>query len=307
MQIARGVSRDRSDPARPFRDVRVSLGTVQDGTYHAGLSFATGTPDLAFAVARREIDLAAINPAAYLSMAYRGTGPFSAPLPVRAIGVMPSWDRMAFAVAERCGIRSLAEIQERQYPLRVSIRGNTAHATRFVIDEALRALGFSLDDLTSWGGAFQYVDTPRHPERIQGIEDGTLDAVFDEGIKSWGPIGLQHGMRFLPLDAPVLDHFGRLGWPVGPIPSARIAGLKADVPSAASFSGWPLFTHADLSDRTAYQMVAALDESRDRIAWDAPGPVTLRDICGGTDAAPRDVPLHPGAEQYYREHAALED
>src|SRR5207244_8840696 len=132
---------------------------------------------------RGELDLAAINPAAYLSMAHRGTGPFSTPLPVRAIAVMPSWDRMAFAVAARCGIGSLAEIRDRRYPLRISMRGSTAHATRFVIDEVLAALDFSLQDLESWGGSFQYVSAPGDPERLRGIEDVTLAAVFDEGIR----------------------------------------------------------------------------------------------------------------------------
>src|SRR5205823_2105593 len=124
MLIARAMSQDRSDPARPYRDMQVSVGFVQQGAFNTSLAFATGTPDLAFAVARGELDLAAINPAAYLSMAHHGTGPFSTPLPVRAIAVMPSWDRMAFAVADRSGIGSLGEIRDHRYPLRISIRGS---------------------------------------------------------------------------------------------------------------------------------------------------------------------------------------
>src|SRR5205823_9305383 len=178
MQIARGMSRDRTDPARPYRDMRVSLGNAVDGGFRDNLSFATGTPDLAFAVARGEIALAVVNPAAYLSMAYRGTGPFTSPLPVRAIAVMPSWDRMAFAVTDNSGINSLTEIRDRRYPLRVSIRGNLAHATRFVVDQALAALDFSLADIEAWGGSFQYVESPSHPDRLRAMADGTLDAVF---------------------------------------------------------------------------------------------------------------------------------
>ena len=74
---------------------------------------------------------------------------------------------------------------------------------------------------------------------------------------------------------------------------------------ALSFSGWPLFTRADLPEQAAYQMVAALDGARSRIPWDSPDPVELVDLCGGTDDAPRDVPLHPGAERYYREKGYL--
>ena len=42
--------------------------------------------------------------------------------------------------------------------------------------------------------------------------------------------------------------------------------------------------------------------SYERIAFDTDDPVQLSDLSEGTDAAPRDVPLHPGAERYYREH-----
>ena len=52
-------------------------------------------------------------------------------------------------------------------------------------------------------------------------------------------------------------------------------------------------------------MVAALDAARGQIDWDTPDAVTLADLAGRTDSAPRDVPLHPGAERYYREHGVL--
>src|SRR5688500_16243199 len=124
MQIASRLSTDRSDPARLHRDFRITLGQVQNGTFHDGVSFATGSPDLLFAVARGDVDVAAINPSAYAAMAVRGTGLFPSPLPVRTVAVMPSWDRMGFAVSERSGLQSLTDIKERKYPLRVSIREN---------------------------------------------------------------------------------------------------------------------------------------------------------------------------------------
>src|SRR5947209_19918064 len=85
LQLALRVSADRSDPERPNRDVRVTMGVLEGGQFTPNLTFATGTPDLAYAVAKGELDLLAINPSAFLTMAYRGTGPFKEPLPVRAI------------------------------------------------------------------------------------------------------------------------------------------------------------------------------------------------------------------------------
>jgi len=303
MEIALGLSTGRG-PNRPYRDVQVSVGLVQNGDFKAALTLANGSPDIAHAVARKEIDVAAINPSPYLTMAYRGTGLFPNPLPLRGLAVMPSWDRMAFAVADRTGITSLAQIKEQKYPLKLSIRESQSHATRFVVDEALAAAGFSLKDIESWGGSFHYTSSPSEDSRLDGIKNGTLDAVFDEGIKSWGRFALQNGMQFLELDGATQKRFEDLGWQLGPIPVAQFAGQRKEVMSP-TFSGWPILTHADLPDEAAYLMCRALDEAKDRIPWDADGPVTLKDLAGGTDAAPLNVPLHPGAERYYRENVRL--
>lgn len=301
MQIALGLSQDRSDPARPYRDIRLTLGVAQREGFQGALGFATGSPDVVLAVARREIDLAAMNPSAFLTMAFRGTGPFSEPLPLRAIAVMPSWDRMAFAVSERTGIASLSQISDRRYPLRLSLRRSQAHATRFLIDQVLEAEGFSLGNLESWGCGFHYVDTPSEASRLEGIRNGTIEAVFDEGIKGWGPVALAHGLRFLALSDRAGQRLEALGWPVAPISPAHFPGLGEPVP-AASFSGWPLFTYAGLPDQIAYQMVRALDAARPFISWDSDVPVELCDLGRDSDATVLDIPLHPGAERYYREH-----
>jgi uncharacterized protein len=304
IDVAMLMSNDRSNPSRPYRDVRISIGTVSQGEFAPGLSFATGAPDVAYAVVRKELDVAAINPSAYLTMACLGTGPYSEPLPLRALAVMPSWDRMAFAVAAATGVGSFADMREHHWPLRISVRRNTAHATRFLIDAVLEAEGMSLTDIESWGGSIEYVDTPSEDTRIEGIERGSIDAVFDEGIKSWGPLALENGMRFLPLGEGSTRKLADMGWPVGPVPTDRFSGVDAGL-LAPSFSGWPIVTHADLPDESAYQFARALDRAKDGIAFDWDGPVSLSDLCTNNDGTDLNVPLHPGAERYYREQGAF--
>ena len=306
IDVAMLMSQDRSNPERPYRDARISIGTVSGGEFHAGLSFATGSPDIAYAVARREIDVAALNPSAFLTMAYRGTGPFVEPLSLRALAVMPSWDRMAFAVNPATGVHSFADLRERQWPLRLSIRRNTAHATRFLIDAVLEAEGMSLADLESWGGSIEYVDSPSEALRIEAIERGSVDAVFDEGIKGWGPLALEHGLRFLPLGEAAEQKLKAMGWPLGPLPPERFPEVDARL-LAPSFSGWPIVTHVDLPEGVAYRFAAALDAVRPAIEFDWDGPVTLGDLCNNSDGTALDAPLHPGAARYYREQHALRE
>lgn len=300
IQIAHGMSADRTDPGRPYADLRVVIGATHDGVYRPALTFANGDFDLANVVARGELDLASVNPSAYLTMACRGTGPFAKPLDLRVIAVMPTLDVMLFAVSGKSGLHSLADIRERKYPLHVSIRRSLSHGTRFVIDQVLAANGFSLADLESWGGKLHYVDTPNHGDRLDAIRNGSIEAVFDEGVKGWGRVAAQNSMRFLDMDPASRKRLGELGWALCPV-RPLFPNEPADS-MAPSFSGWPIFTRADLPEQTAYQMARALDEAWERLAWDSDDPVHLSDVCVGTDAAPRDVPLHPGAARYYREH-----
>ncbi|MPZ15662.1 MAG: hypothetical protein GEU73_14775 [Chloroflexi bacterium] len=302
-EVALGLFADRS--MGRYRELRFSLAPSSGSSNPPPLVLATDSPDAIRAVARGDIDLSTVNPSALLTMAYRGTGPFADPLPVRAIAVLPSWDRMAFAVAERTGLASLAEIRNRQYPLRVSVRADQTHATRFLIDEALAALGFSLREIEAWGGLIQLADGPQDELRLQGMRDGAIEAVFDEGITGWGGLALECHMRFLSIDGEPRRRMEGLGWPVGRIPRSQFPNLREEV-SAASFSGWPLFTHASLPDDVAYRMCRALDAARPHMAWDLDGPGELRDLCNDSDASPLGVPLHPGAERYYHEHRALD-
>ena len=298
-QMALGLS--MSD--RSMGDLRLTLGAVRDGQHQPALRLANGDFDLAIKVARGELDVAAVNPSAFLSMAYRGTGPYPEQLPVRAIAVMPSLDVMLFAVSKKTGLSSLAEIRDRKYPLRVSVRRLPIHGTRFVVDQVLDALGFSLKDIESWGGTVHYGSSPADEERMRMMRDGSLDAVFDEGVRGWAPLAQESGMAFLDLDPAGRERLAAVHWDVVPVQIAlpEVAGEVM----APSFSGWPVFTRESQPEELVYRMCRELEAAGDRLVWDSEEPVTMADLCRGTDAAPRDVPLHPGAERYYRERGYL--
>lgn len=84
--------------------------------------FAGDGPAVIDQVASGEVQVAMLNPAGPLALALRGRGPFTRPIPLRAIMVIPALDQLALAVSERTGLSSLREIRERRFPLRVSLR-----------------------------------------------------------------------------------------------------------------------------------------------------------------------------------------
>lgn len=277
-----------------------------------GISFGVdGFRDNILQVARKELSLLWINPNVPLAQAYKGCPPFSKPLPLRAVAVFPSWDAVVIAVHESTGIRSIEEIRERRYPLRVSTRDTIAppfdeDTTMFAVSTILAAAGFSLDDIRRWGGSIHSVTRPSHPDRSDAISKGTVDAIFDEGILSWGQFALEHGFRILPIEGSVRERMKVAGYDIGTLTQSRLPGLLAPVP-AIDFSGWPMIVHAEMPEDLAYALCEAIEGRKLLIPTDNYRPLDLAQLCSITEETPRGAPLHPGAERFYRERGYLRE
>src|SRR5579863_10124562 len=177
--------------------VQVRIDLQREGMDGVALSFGIGgSIENLLRVARKELSLLWINPNAPLALAYKGCAPFNGPQPLRTIAVFPSWDAAVIAVHESTGITSIEQIREQRIPLRVST-GDRITApydedpTMFAIASMIAAAGFSLDDIRAWGGSVQSVPRPSHPDRAAAITRGEINAVFDEGILSWGQFALE--------------------------------------------------------------------------------------------------------------------
>jgi TRAP-type uncharacterized transport system substrate-binding protein len=267
--------------------------------------FASDTPDGIDAVVRGEADVAIVNPVEPLTLAYRGTGPYNEPQPVRVITTIPSYDQFAFAVAGASGLTSLAAIRERRYPLKVSLRGQPDHSVHFMLDLVLQIAGFSLDDLKAWGGEVRYdPGLPNVDGRIGAVARGEADAIFDEAVGVWANRALDLGMRLLPVDEPIRRALEAMGWRFSDMPQASYPKLPADLPMP-DFSGWPVFCRADAPDAFVIAFCDALDERRDRIPWQGHGPLPLETMCQDRPENPLDVPLHPAAARYWHQRGYL--
>ncbi|MGH7765822.1 MAG: hypothetical protein ACREQP_00065, partial [Candidatus Binatia bacterium] len=106
-EIARDVAYSfyRSAALSPTSRVNLGMG------YRDSELGGTAIPLL---VNQRKYDFGFANPAGLARMALLGVGPYNRKLPLRAIGVFPSWDRLVFAVRKDAGIQSLDEIKEKK-------------------------------------------------------------------------------------------------------------------------------------------------------------------------------------------------
>ena len=289
--------------------LKLSLTAKSNDRKGVSLSFATGGFREIRAVAEGKVSLAWVNPSVLLTMAYRGKGPFRKRLPLRTIAVFPSYDVMGFAVHESTRITSFSQIKKERFPLKLSTRSVNKTALReistmFTVAEVLRAAGFTLADIRRWGGEIHLATRPSHPARRAGIESGTVNAIFDEGIKSWARTALENGFRFLPVEGSILKHMAAMGYRPTLMSKSRFQGLAADV-RTIDFSGWPMIVRTDMPDDVAYALCEAIEKRKDAMPTDNYKPLDIAQLCANDEESPYDVPLHPGAARFYRDRGYL--
>ncbi len=296
------------NPLTPYygnRDVCITVGSGSGESYRPWLRMSSGSPILAHAVAHGELEMAIVNPSGLLTQAYRGTGLFAKPLPLRIIANYPSWDRFVLLFHPRVGVRSLAEVKAKRMPLCISTREDKTHSTRVFIDQMLGLYGFSLADVEAWGGSLQLNGPPMDKRRLEAMRAGSVDAVFDEGITGWFDEALACGYQPFTLDDAAFEKLQAIGWRKVVMPAGIYPHLKEDY-ACIDYSGWPLYASASLPDEDAYKVVEAIAAREAEIKWDensAWAPYAgIGSLGEETPSTPRDVPLHPGAAKWFKEH-----
>jgi len=284
----------------PYLQARISLREQGSGDWPVNL-FASDSPAAIHEVASGKVQFAIINPSMILKLAALGTSPFKEPIPLRSIAVLPSSDQMLFAVKQETGLKSIADIRERRFPLKVSLRGQPDHSLHIIVNHVLSAAGFSLDDIVSWGGEVRYdAGMAYGPKRIGAVQRGEIHAIFDEGAGTWGNMALELGMTFLVLDENLLQRLEGAGLRRGLIEKRNFPKLTGDV-QTLDFSGWPIYTHADTPDQLVTDFCRALKASKDRVPWAEDAPLPLERMVHDTADGHLEVPLHPAAERFWRE------
>jgi TRAP-type uncharacterized transport system substrate-binding protein len=267
--------------------------------------FGSDSPATIHEVAAGKVQFAMINPGMILKVAALGQAPFREPIPLRIIATLPALDQMVFAVRESTGLKSLKDIRDCKFPLKLSLRGQPDHSLQVIINHVCAAAGFTLDDIVNWGGEVRYdAGMPYGANRIGAVHRSEIDAIFDEGASAWGNMALDLGMTFLSLNEAILRRLESVGLRRGTIEKKNFPKLSTDV-ATLDFSGWPIYTLDSTPDALVKDFCRALDESKERIPWAKDEPLPMQQIVRDTPEGHLEVPLHPAAEKFWRERGYL--
>lgn len=219
---------------------------------------------------------------------------------IRAISRVYSDSAFHFLVSEKTGLTSMEEIQQKKYPLRLSVmyRGSLMETASKAM---LEAYGITYEDIESWGGRIYFRALVPSLELMQ---DGRLDALslsvqFPE--TNINEASVFQRFRLLPLSEEAIASVNqKLGTYRSTIPAGTYRFAQKDIPTFSDVC--VLIAYAGLEEQEAYDITRALFKNLDYLhtVHRALARLTPSDM-------PRvnRIPLHPGAARFYREAGVL--
>lgn len=192
--------------------------------------------------------------------------------------------------SQESGIKSLADLKGKSLSV-----GAPASGTELNARAIFTAAGMKYEDL----GKIEYLP---FAESVELIKNRQLDATLQSaglGVASIRDLATSLPINVVAVPKADVDKIGAPYIPVI-IPADTYDGQSADVETAAV--GNFLITHEGVSDETAYQMTKLLFENLPQLIASHAAAKAI-DPAKALDGMP--VPLHPGAERYYREAGIL--
>jgi uncharacterized protein len=157
------------------------------------------------------------------------------------------------------------------------------------------AAGMSYDDLAKT----EYLP---FAESVELMKNRQLDATLQSaglGVASIKDLSTSIDVQIVSVPEAVVSALGA-PYIAATIPAGTYQGQDADVPTVAVVNF--LVTHEDVSEETAYQMTKLLFENLPELeaAHKAAAQIKLENALNGMP-----IPLHPGAERYYKEKGLM--
>ncbi len=216
---------------------------------------------------------------------------FKAPLTqLRAIAnTYPNY--IQIVASETSGIVELADLKGK----RISV-GAPKSGTELNARAIFKAAGLSYADMAQ-------VQFLPYAESVELIKNRQLDATLQSsglGMAAIRDLAATVAIRFVAIPEDVTVAIGNAAYQPAVIPAGTYDGQDRDVPTVAINN--ILLSHSAVSDELAYQMTKLMFDNLARLgtAHSAAKDITLKSASQGLP-----IPLHPGAERFYREAGAL--
>ncbi|MAS13807.1 MAG: C4-dicarboxylate ABC transporter [Nitratireductor sp.] len=208
---------------------------------------------------------------------------------LRAIAaIYPNY--IQIVASQESGIKEFADLKGKGLSVGAPKSGTELNAQRI-----FGAMDMSYDDL----GKTEYLP---FGESVELIKNRQLDATLQSaglGVASIKDLALSLPVTIVSVPNSVAETLGA-PFIAATIPAGTYEGQSEDVPTLAITN--ILVTHSDVSDEIAYQMTKQLFENLDDMVA---AHAAAKAISAENGPKGLPLPLHPGAERYYKEKGLL--
>lgn len=198
------------------------------------------------------------------------------------------------------GITSFDDIKEKK-PALVCAVGAAGSGSEEVFRAVFEAHGITYEDIESWGGRIEYVGGGSGADLFRDGHVNVLSNAAPQPYSTWVEVAASRDVVLLPIDDTAADAMKELGYDVDTIDTTPYGDPTGMILSAGPTS--ILIVNKDVDEELVYQMTKLLYENFDNL-------IEIQSDLRGFDpenAANADIPLHPGAERYYREIGLIQE
>jgi hypothetical protein len=189
------------------------------------------------------------------------------------------------------GIKTLADLKGK----RISV-GAPKSGTELNARAVLGAAGLTYDD-------FAKVEYLPFGESVDLMKNRQLDVTLQSaglGVSSIKDLAISVPIVIVAVPAEVIAKIGDAAYNANVIPAGTYEGQTADVATASIQN--LLLTHSEVDEELVYQMISVIFGNLDTLVA---AHAAAKGIKLDANTAKSPVPLHPGAERFYKEKGLL--
>jgi TRAP-type uncharacterized transport system substrate-binding protein len=185
---------------------------------------------------------------------------------------------------------------------------NGVNLISWATERVLEKYGVRWEDVPAWGGEWIWNERPQIG--LARVGRGEADGLFFEAIMNWNRLHKERPLRFFGIEPRYLEEL-HTDYALKPftVEPGYFEGQEEPI-RTIDFSDWLVCVREDLDEGVAYLIAKVLVERRKEFE----NRYTHRPLKESPLAYPilpekvaetDPVPLHPGAERYYRERGVL--
>jgi TRAP-type uncharacterized transport system substrate-binding protein len=239
-----------------------------------------------------------VTSSAFLTSAYNGTfrneGPYDN---LRLIARIEDPYYLLLAVRKELGITTMDQVKQQKLPVRIFDNGG---GMPIILDY----YGITAEDIISWGGKMRV----SLEDAVKGDFDLIVGFMASPSLNPessyWTTLSEKFDLYYMELPEELLDKIAEQNVDAEKVIARNqlLRGMDRWIKTLGR-SGESVFARDDTPEQAAYDIAKAMDVNRSALKWF----IRVYTYDSNTVWQNFGVPLHPGAERYYREVGYMKD